>query len=148
MQKFLVQHSKANETTIDEMSSDLIETLHFISTPIYGKKNHKKKKKKKKHKNKPTWYTSECESLKRSLNRAEREYRKNPLNRGLQEKLYSAKKKFKQVCKAAERGVRNKLTNQLLAIESKNPTEFWKLVNNMRKWGKNETKTENSIPPE
>ena len=143
---FLAQHSNVNESSIDEMSSDLIETLQFIATPIYGKR--KKKKKKKKHKNKPIWYTSECESLKRSLNRAEREYRKNPLNRGLQEKLYSAKKKFKQVCKAAERGVRNKLTNQLLGIEAKNPTEFWKLVNSMKKWGKNETKTENSIPPE
>ena len=54
MLTFLAQHSKANETTIDEMSSDLIETLHFISTPIYGKKNHKKKKKERKNKNKPS----------------------------------------------------------------------------------------------
>ena len=43
--------------------------------------------------------------------------------------------------------MRKKLVNELLSFENNNPTEFWKLIKKMQKWGKSTDDPADGIPP-
>ena len=85
--------------------------------------------------------------MKFSLNRAQKNYRKDPLNKTYKEKLFCERKKFKKSCKSSERLFRNKLTEQLLSIEKEKPDQFWDLIKKMKSWGKSNDQCDHSIPP-
>ena len=93
------------------------------------------------------WYDTECKALRNSLNRASKNLAKNKFNSNSQNEYFSAKKKFSSYCKKCEATARKSLTNQLLAAEKHNPSEFWTLVKKMRSWGKNTAAQADSIPP-
>ena len=69
--------------------------------------------------------------MKGCLNRAVKRFRNDPFNRGVQDEVFVAKKKFKKVCRDNESNLRKKLVSELLSFENDNPTEFWKLIKKM-----------------
>ena len=85
--------------------------------------------------------------MKSALNRAEKNYRKEPFNRGLLQKLIKATKEFKSKCKESEKVLRNSMCDKLLSISDKNPTEFWNLIKKMRKWGSPVNEPADTIHP-
>ena len=50
------------------------------------------------------------------------------------------------MCRDREHSYRNKITCELMSIESKNPTEFWKVIKKMKKWGSNCDSSDNIDP--
>ena len=134
--------------SVENMTDDLVDIINFSSTITSASKKKKVKKKGKgSEKGKEPWYSSECKKLKWALNGAEKDFRKHPFEIGKKEALFAARKKFKSFCKASERSFRNKISATLLAVEKNNPTEFWKAIDKMRKWGKSSTDPGESIPP-
>ena len=67
---YITQHSGANETTFEKMSMDLVDTLLPFSKAFASRKNRKKKRKRKNNASSTPWFSSECQKLKSSLNRA------------------------------------------------------------------------------
>ena len=141
VRQFLVQHAHA--TDIEKMTADMIEVVTFASRAISKRTNRNNNKKKCIEKKAP-WYSPEYKKLKWALNRAVKEYRKDPFNIRNKQNIFSAKKKFKQMCR--EHSYRNKITCELMSIESKNPTEFWKVIKKMQKWGSNCDSSDNIDP--
>ena len=131
------------EGDIDDMSNDLVDLIKWASI---NEVKAKKRKKKSKTKNNP-WYDDECRKKKGCLNRAVKRFREDPFNRMFQDDVFVAKKNFKKICRDRESCLRKKLVNKLLSFENDNPTEFWKLIKKMQKWGKSTDEPTESIPP-
>ena len=131
------------EGDIDDMSNDLIDLIKWASI---NEGQARKKKKKSKTKKNP-WYDDECRKKKGCLNRAVKRFREDPFNRRCQDDVFVAKKNFKKICRDRESCLRKKLVNELLSFENDNPTEFWKLIKKMQKWGKSTDEPADSIPP-
>ena len=126
------ENCRDENVSIDTMYSEFLDIFTSCAT---NSSTAPPKKKGKKTSKKKSWYTSECKILKSALNRAEKNYRKEPFNRGLLQKLIKSKKDFKSKCKKSEKRLRNSLRDKLLSISENNPTEFWNLIKKMRKWG-------------
>ena len=134
-----------NKVSIDMIYSEFVEIFTFCATNSSAALS--KKKRKRTSKKTKSWYTSECKILKSALNRAEKNYRKEPFNRGLLQKLIKAKKEFKSKYKESEKMLRNSMCDKLLSISDKNPTEFWNLIKKMRKWGSPVNEPADTIHP-
>ena len=147
LNNFVTQYSEANETTLKIMSEDIVDTLLPFSKGFASRKKRNKKSRRKHITPKPPWFSSECRKLKCALNRAMKDFKKNPFCRATREKMFCLKKRFKNNCKESERRCRNMLLAKLLAIEEHKPIEFWNLVKKIKNWGKGQTKHENNIEP-
>ena len=98
---FLTKHKNSDE--LDDMTEDLVDLINFASVNhVHNRKNKKRNRGDRKN----PWYTIECRKLKGCLNRAVKRYRVDPLNRGLQEEVFSAKKNFKKICRDSENKLR------------------------------------------
>ena len=95
----ITQHSGANETTLEKMSMDLVDTLLPFSKAFASRKNRKRKRKRKNNASSIPWFSSEYQKLKSSLNRAMKDFKKQPFSSAHREKIFSLKKKFKQKCR-------------------------------------------------
>ena len=70
--------------------------------------------------------------FKSKLNTAKRELQIEPFDQHAIQKFIGYKKKYKKCLKKAEKSYMTSLTNMLLDLESKNPKEFWNMINKMR----------------
>lgn len=140
---FVLKYSNC-DVDCDQMLGDLTNIFDHCSEDNVSKPRKCKRVNKK---GKEPWYTSECRNAKQSLNRAVKALRKDPFNDHRKRVLFAAQKKFKKICKTREKGFRKMLSNKLLNIEEKNPTEFWNLVNKMKKYGKGKDEMSEMIEP-
>ena len=86
------------------MYSDLVNILSTFSKKSSARKPKPKKSQKKgQDKDKGPWYTSECRKIKGILNRAEKEYKKDPFNRNKKDILFTARKKLKKFAETLRR---------------------------------------------
>ena len=85
--------------------------------------------------------------MKSALNRAEKNYRKDPSNRGSLQKLLKSRRDFKSKCKESEKKLRNSLCEKLLSVSEKSPNEFWNLIKKMRNWGSSRSDPADTIHP-
>ena len=91
LKKFLNLYSNSLDTSIESMTADLVDIINTTSSASNNwksKKKNKKKGEKGREKKTSPWYSSECKKLKWSLNRAEKEYRKDPFNLRKKESFY------------------------------------------------------------
>ena len=93
-----------SKVSIDMIYSEFVEIFTFCATNSSAALS--KKKRKRTSKKTKSWYTSECKILKSAINRAEKNYRKEPFNRGLLQKLIKAKREFQSKCKESEKMLR------------------------------------------
>ena len=131
---FLETYKHQDGVPINTMYSNFMKLFFSCAVKASSSSPRNNKRKKPNNKNK-SWYTSECKSLKSIVNRAEKNYRKDPFNKGLLQRLIKARNDFKSKCKEMERKLRNSLSEKLLSISEKNPTEFWNVIKKMQKWG-------------
>ena len=81
--------------TIDEMYSDLVSLIFMFEGNSYFKREtNGNKRRPGKDKIRPG-YTSECQTLKRLLKRAEQDYKNDPFNKCKQGFLFSTREKIK-----------------------------------------------------
>ena len=130
---FETYKNNKDNAEIDNLYSSFLEL--FSSFAICKKPPQSRSIKKKCYDKKKPWYTCECRRIKNDLNRAEKNYRKSPFDRGTLQILIAKRKNFKRKCKESEHKLRSTLTKKLLSISEQNPTEFWKLIGKMRNWG-------------
>ena len=142
---FETYKNNKDNAEIDNLYSSFLEL--FSSFAICKKPPQSRSIKKKCYDKKKPWYTCECRRLKNDLNRAEKNYRKSPFDRGTLQILIAKRKNFKRKCKESEHKLRSTLTKKLLSISEQNPTEFWKLIGKMRNWGASQNDPSNSIDP-
>ena len=146
--QILAEYMNKHKTGADSenMYADLVQ----IFTKFSHKTNSGDKKRyrnKNKRNDKKPWYSSECRKLKNTLNRQEKRFRRSPFDRDVHQTLMKARKDFKSACKKSEKRLRDILTDKLYEAESKNPEEFWKIISQMRNWGKIENDRSFAISP-
>ena len=54
---------------------------------------------------------------------------------------------YKRVCRQAEKQHRKYLTDNLLSVGTRDPLSFWKIINKMNNWGKEQTDETEHIKP-
>ena len=94
------------------------------------------------------WFNDECAKFRKSHRRALAKLNKNPFNTHLQELALHARKNYKKACKEAEAELRVRVTKKLLDLNDKDPKQFWKLLKNMREWGREKPDPSDGIEPE
>ena len=81
-------------------------------------------------------FNDECRMFKSKLNIAKRELQIKPFDQHAIHKFIGYKKKYKKCLnRKAEKSYMPSMTNMLLDLESKDPKEFWNMINIMRSWG-------------
>ena len=111
-----------NKVSIDMIYSEFVEIFTFCATNSSAALS--KKKRKRTSKKTKSWYTSECKILKSALNRAEKNYRKEPLMSFCKSPLLRQQRNLRVNAKNR----RSAMCDKLLSISHKNPTEFWNLI--------------------
>ena len=89
--EFLTKFQNTTDYHIEQMTSDLLEIINSASygNNEYRQHNINKKLRNKKDKtNHPPWFTTECKKSKWSLNKAEKDYKRNPFYVSFKEKLF------------------------------------------------------------
>ena len=108
---FSKSHGGCNEKLIECLSAQFIQMItSFSKKTIYFSKRKKREKKKKGIDKQPSWYSTECYKLKASLNRTEKEDKKDPFNLSKQQLLFSRRKMYKTFCKETEQKFRKSIT--------------------------------------
>ena len=146
LKTFLNTYSALGANSMEEMCQDFVSLVTSLSQPSSQQKK-KKSKRKKTARQYPAWYSNDCKKMKTSLNRAERNFRKNIFDKSEQAAINNARRRFKRICKSSERKLRGFVTAKLLHIESKTPREFWETIKKMRNWGKSNKEQETPISP-
>lgn len=105
----------------------------------------KKKHVNRNHNNKKPWFKDECRQMKSRLNQARTKLKNSPYDRNIIDKYIRTRKLYKRCTRKAEKQYKEEMTNKLLEIEDQDPKTFWKLIDNMRKWGKTSKDSANAI---
>ena len=74
--------------------------------------------------------------MKSRLSQARAKLKARPYYRNVIDKYIQTRKLYKRCTRKAEKQYKDEMTNKLLEIENQDPKAFWKLIDNMRKWGK------------
>ncbi|MCU7800554.1 MAG: reverse transcriptase family protein [gamma proteobacterium symbiont of Lucinoma myriamae] len=89
------------------------------------------RKKNKKRKRKQIWYDDECIRKYKHLKYMSRQLSNSPWDKHLRLKLFYEQKVYRKLVKKKHRQYKNKLLNDLMENEKKNPKEFWCTVNDL-----------------
>ena len=125
-----------NKTCIDKCVSDLNNILYKaaecakIPVKILNTGNKKRRKR-----NKP-WFNRDCASALRCLKSLLRRWRRDPYNNRLKMLYIVESKLYKRLLKRKQFLFKKTLIDKLNCVEENNPTEFWKIVNDMSDYAK------------
>lgn len=118
---------QTRDSSIDRMCKDITH-VYIDTAQISLKKKKKIKKKYKQHK----WYDKSCSDLKNMVISAGKllaKYNRDPQVCGNYIKL---KNQYKKLVKKKKHSFNEVLFEQIAKFENNNPTEFWKLINNIK----------------
>ena len=91
------------------------------------------------------WYNNECAKAKNAMRRVAKALNKSPYDTNLQQRFVSLRKTYKKTCKTAEVRARSELLDKVLMAD--NPKEFWKMISDMKGWGREKVDPCDTIPP-
>ncbi len=133
MCNFLTKAYSCENQSIDQATHDLTNIIIDVGNSnlkrIVKSKSRKSKKKKQKAK---LGFDTECYNLRKEVRSLGRAVRRNPYNLNLREKFVYCSHAYKKLLKRKEREAHGQLLNHLCSLESKDPKQFWKLVNKMK----------------
>ena len=89
-----------------------------------GKKNNKKKSKK--------WYDKTCAEMSRRLKALGKLCERDPNNPFLRGNMIKARKEYRKLIKLKKHQWRDTMIKKLEEVETKNPTEYWKIIKEMK----------------
>lgn len=124
-----------SQVAVDEAVSNFSELL--TSAGMSSLKLIKRSKKRKdtsscKRKHKKVGFDGECHTLRKEVRSLGRALRRNPYNKEIRDKFLSTSKKYKKMLKQKERSVRGKMVDDLCSLQSKNPKQFWKIIDQLK----------------
>ncbi len=90
------------------------------------------KKKTNNRKRRKPGFDQECYALRKEVRSLGRALRRNPYNKQLRDKFIFNSKKYKKMLKKKEKSVRSTLINNLCTLQSQNPKQFWKIVDQLK----------------
>ena len=138
--------SVPTQADIDQLVENFQKPIMENAQKSFLARNIKPRKTNKTRVHKPAkWYSNKCLQAKNSLKRASKQLNKNPFSSHYQELFIAAKKTYKRTCKQAESQARQKLLDKLLQVED--PKEFWNMINDMKRWGREKVDPCDTIPP-
>ena len=117
------------DQAVSEIQNITLETVTQVVTPC------KKKQINRNQKNKIPWFKDERHAMKSRLSQARVMLKARPYERNVIDKYIHTRKLCKRCTRKAEKQYKDEMTNKLLEIENQDPKAFWKLIDNMRKWG-------------
>ena len=119
--------SPANvEHYVTELSSVLLTTMEKSLKTKTSNKIRKVRNKECRHFNK------DCREAKRIVNKYRRLITKEPFSRQIREKYFISLKNYKRTIRKAKKDYERELIEQLQELESKDPKQYWSLVNALR----------------
>ena len=134
---------------LDENVNVATDRITRVLYDVADKTLRKKKvtntcKKQKKEK----WYDLDCVSLKRECKVLGKSLQDRPYDMRIRESLFSAKKRYKAMVRQKKRSYKNQILDNIQNLHSKDPSRYWKLVNELRKTRANASKTDSISPME
>ena len=79
------------------------------------------------------WYDKSCQELSKNLKLVASLLSKSPKDPYLRGKLITTRKEYKKLLKLKRKEYHNEIIQKLERAEEKDPKEYWKLVNKLRK---------------
>jgi exonuclease III len=125
------------QADVDEWTQHFTSNIHDNAAKSFANKQPPKSsamKKQPQHQKPARWFNDHCTKAKNQLKRTLSHLKKDPYNRGNQERAVAARKEYKKTCKEAESHNRKVLLDQLL--NSDDPKEFWRRMKNMQGYGR------------
>lgn len=123
----LESHNPSTVTNAVANLSDILTTAGMSCLKFI-----KRSKKKHNHKRKKVGFDQECFSMRREVRSLGRALRRNPYNKQLRDKYLTNSKKYKKLLKKKENFARCKLVNDLCTLQSNNPKQFWKIIDQLK----------------
>lgn len=106
--------------------------LSNILLPMEGGGGARLKKRKPKPKDKKSWYDASCYELSKRLKLTTKLLAASPTNPHLRGSFCKTRKAYKKLLKYKKREWKDNMIHKLEELESKDPNEYWKLVNELR----------------
>lgn len=94
------------------------------------------------------WFDLPCVHYKKECRLLGELLQKQPFNRGIREQLFSTKKKYKSLVRQKKREYKNTILKNIENLHCRNPSSYWKLVDELRNIQANPTKPETISPGE
>ena len=115
---------------------DIVKEFTNIITPDIKIKRKNKSIKKQQTKK---WYDYSCYEMSKKLKNVAKLFSKSPSNPHIRGSFCKTKKEYKKLIKMKKREWTNNMIAKLEDIETKDPKEYWKIVNELRENKKSET---------
>ena len=144
LSKVIEETQDYTQGSIDEWTTQFNNLVLNNARVSFPTKNTKKPQKRVTKTTK--WYTEECNKAKQQLRRTLNKMRKRPYDRNLQDRYLAHRKEYKKVCRRAEATLRASMVEKLL--NENDPKSFWKMIDKMKGWGREETDPSICIPRE
>ncbi|CAG2207411.1 unnamed protein product [Mytilus edulis] len=117
---------KGVNETVSKVSSMLYNAAFVGNAKSEGKKGMKRRKIKK------PYYDGECETMYRNVKCLSRRFVETPWDKTLRLYVLQQKKEYNKLVRKKYRNVRQKVLDNILEAEKRNPQEFWKAINTLK----------------
>ena len=128
---------------IDETIDDLTNAIMKSASNCLKRKHRHCSKIKKGSKK---WYNNKCVALQKECQSLSAKLRKSPFDQQLRIKVFSKIKEYKTTCRQLKRNFKNRLLSQMDELYDKDPSKYWKVVNDLKNTAK--SKNEELISPQ
>ncbi|CAG2253500.1 unnamed protein product [Mytilus edulis] len=117
---------KGVNETVSKVSSMLYNAAFVGNAKSKGKKGMKRRKIKK------PYYDGECETMYRNVKCLSRRLCETPWDKTLRLYVLQQKKEYNKLVRKKYRNFRQKVLDNILEAEKRNPQEFWKAINTLK----------------
>ena len=124
----LTEKIKAKDIMCDEVIKEINQIFTLVADKSLGKRKRSKNRKIKKHK----WFDKQCHDLKSQLREYSRMVSRNPFDQSLRKYFFQIKKQYRKQLKKSKLDYKEKIINDLNNMFCKNPSEYWKLLDELR----------------
>ena len=107
-----------------------------------------KTKNKGKKVNKQKWFDRSCILMKQQLKKRSRKVAENPFNHAFKIEFYKQKKEYKKILKWKKKQYKENIIQQLEALHSRSPSEYWSLVKELQNHVSVGQNKEDKVPPD
>jgi hypothetical protein len=112
--------------------------------PTDKRRNTKSRRKQKKKSQKKSWYDETCYEVSKRLKLVAKLLANSPRDPHLRGSFEKTRKEYKRLLKLKKQEWRNSLIKKLESMETNDPKEYWKMVNELRAKKQSETPTLNT----
>ena len=126
--QILSQENLSPENGVSKLSSILLECAGCESKCPSHKESRKTKKKT--NIDQP-WFDKECKSIKKKINSLGKQLRRNPLDVGVRQNLFTTKRSFKNMTKKKKKLYKKSIIDKMQLTKQSEIKQYWKLLNNL-----------------